>query len=106
MIICVTMDIAAIFLTVLGTVVGIAISILKKKYKHQGQGIAIGSLVTGLPLIIFGSTGVGSASFSLSEESQSSLKSLESEIERLKTELKNKITFGQSSGGMLDTGNE
>lgn len=95
-------DVTGLVITCLGAVTGIALSLGSKKHKKLGQGIAAGSIIVGLPITFLGTTGVGSASFSLTPGSQSAVSSLESELNNLKSKISN-LSFGQS-GGMIDTG--
>lgn len=71
-------DLKGMIITIIGAVSGILISMLKKGYKQIGQGIAIGSLIVGLPMTFFGVSGMGD----LSSESKGTLSAMATDLEK------------------------
>jgi len=71
-------DLKGMIITIIGTVSGILISMLKKGYTQIGKGIAIGSLLVGLPLTFLGVSGMGD----LSTETKGTLSAMASDLEQ------------------------
>lgn len=91
------MDFKGLVITIIGAVVGVLISMFKKGYKQIGQGIAIGSLIVGLPLTFFGVGGMGG----LSAEAEGTMSKMSTDIEKSITDTVSKIKG--YTGDFIDT---